>query len=65
MAEFAEEKKIPPIDANPAALCYVGMLRELIIARTLKVDNMRADRPLDSLLQEIHTLFLRLVGLTY
>lgn len=63
LAELVSEKMIPPIDANLAALCYVGMLRELIIARALKVGDICADRTLESLLKEIHTLFLRLVGL--
>ena len=63
LAELVTEKKIPPIDAKFAALCYVGMLRELIIARVLKVGDMCADRTLESMLKEIHTYFLRVVGL--
>jgi TetR/AcrR family transcriptional regulator len=62
LAELVAEKKIPPIDGKLAALCYVGMLRELIIARALNVGDMRANRALEPLLKDIHKLFLRLVG---
>lgn len=63
VTELIAEKTISNVDARIAALCYVGMLRELIIARALGVGDACADRPLESVVKEIHTLFLRLLGL--
>ncbi|MHB8254541.1 MAG: TetR/AcrR family transcriptional regulator [Acidiferrobacter sp.] len=61
--ELVKGRVIPVIDARIAALCYVGMLRELIIARALGVGDACLDRPLEGVVKDIHTSFLRLLGL--
>lgn len=63
LTELVAEKKILPIDVKLAARCYVGMLRELIIARALGVGDLRANRSLESALTDIHRFFLRFVGI--
>lgn len=62
--ELVKDKVIPKLDARVAALCYVGMLRELIIARALGVGDACIDRPLEHVVKDVHMLFLRLVGLS-
>ena len=62
--ELVKDGIIANVDARVAALCYVGMLRELIIARALGVGDGCTDRPLEQVVQEVHMLFLRLLGLS-
>jgi AcrR family transcriptional regulator len=59
LKEMIAEQAIPPVDVRVAALCYVGMVRELIIARTFGVGDGCAERPLESVVEEVHALFLR------
>ena len=62
--ELIKDGVIANVDARVAALCYVGMLRELIIARALGVGDACADHPLEHVVKEVHMLFMRLLGLT-
>lgn len=63
LKELVEEKAIAPVDARIAALCYVGMVRELIIARAFGLGEGRAERPLEAVVGDMHALFLRSLGL--
>ena len=62
--EWVDAKTVPAMDARIAALCYVGIVRELIIARALGVGDACADRPLEEVVRGAHTMFLRLIGRT-
>ncbi len=63
LKELIADKVIPPVDVRIAGLCYVGMVRELIIARTFGVEDGCTERSLESVVAEIHALFLRAVSL--
>lgn len=61
--ELIKDKLIPPMDVRLAALCYVGMVRELILSRVFKMEDEYKEGPLVDVVKEMHVLFLRLVGL--
>lgn len=63
LAEMIRENAIPPTNVHLVALCYVGMVRELILSRVFKMEGEYRDDRLDEIVREMHLLFLRLVGL--
>lgn len=64
LSDLIKENAIPATDVRLAALCYVGMVRELILSRAFKMEDAYKDAPLEDVVKEMHVLFLRLVGLS-
>jgi len=59
--ELQSLEKIKPINAQAAALMYQGMIREVLLLKCMQHSDRLKDTPIALLVDEIITLFMKII----